>query len=582
MIEVIAVWRSSVRSSVRSVVMWAVAFAVGMPTLAQAQSIQLQPANRYDVDSTQVRLSRPPGNLAGLLLKPRNVSRPPVVLFLSGAGPMDRDGNMLGAPGKTDAIRQLAESLAVRGIASLRYDKRGVGESTKAELPEHEMRFEVFAHDAASWIWDTGKRSLGPLIVAGYDEGGFAGILSRRDIVADGYITLAMSARRADEILREQLRTGPSGNVSAQVDSIIKSLRKGDGVDRIPIGLSELFRPTLQPYLMSWMAYSPATELSRLDKPCLIVHGAFDVQVNRAEADTLAKAQPYCMRVIIDSMTHSLKRGASEPERQEPSWMDPNVPLATGLVPAIAGFVDLLTRKTPDRCGADSSTNLPQLLMKVGDTNTPRPASPVILDGEYLGPYNVAVIPKTFTDSITSAVMVKSRVTERYGPTAARCGLLRMSSREALAGDSAEAIAAVLVSERAAHDSTHTTLLTLMDSASSRIVSGVLHRELVRRGLPIALSATAGADTALVAVQSYSADAPRIDDDGVVAAIVTRVKWSQRSTNGTSPCTLRTQATVRFLVRRRDGKLVAERFDPEMEGSGICTPGDAAGSPKDQ
>lgn len=573
MTELIAACRTTLRRVLVGTIL--------LPTLVKAQSIQLQPSNRYDVDSTQVRLSRPPGSLAGLLLKPRNVSRPPVVLFLSGAGPMDRDGNMPGAPGKTDAIRQLAESLAVRGIASIRYDKRGVGESAKAELPEHEMRFEVFAHDAASWIWDTGKRSLGPLIVAGYDEGGFAGILSRRDIVADAYITLAMSARRADEILREQLLPAQPRNVSAQVDSIIRSLRKGEGVDRIPIGLSELFRPTLQPYLMSWMAYSPATELARLDKPCLVVHGAFDVQVKRAEADTLAKAQPHCMRAIIDSMTHSLKRGASEPELQEPSWTDPNVPLAPGLVQSIAGFVDLLTRKTPDRCGADSTANTPRLLMKVGDANTPKPASPVVLDGEYLGAYNVAVIPKSFTDSITSAVMVKSRVTERYGPTAVRCGLLRMSSREALAGDSAEAIAAVLVAERAAHDSLHTTMLTLMDSASSHVVSGVLHRELARRGLPIASSATAGADTVLVAVQSYSIEPGPVDDEGIVAAIVTRVKWSQRSTNGTSPCTVRTQATVRFLVRRRDGKFVADRFDPEMEGSGICTPGDAAGSPRE-
>ena len=100
-----------------------------------AQSIQLQASTAFAFDSSRITADRSPARLVGTLLRPRGVSRPPTVIFVGGAGPVDRDGNLVGAPARTDAIRQLAESLAVRGIASVRYDKRGVGASAKAMLP---------------------------------------------------------------------------------------------------------------------------------------------------------------------------------------------------------------------------------------------------------------------------------------------------------------------------------------------------------------------------------------------------------------------------------------------------------------
>ena len=67
--------------------------------------------------------------LRGVIWRPASAEGPtPVVIVIAGSGPTDRDGNQ--QPGlDTDTYRMLAEALAREGIASIRYDKRGVGTS---------------------------------------------------------------------------------------------------------------------------------------------------------------------------------------------------------------------------------------------------------------------------------------------------------------------------------------------------------------------------------------------------------------------------------------------------------------------
>src|SRR3546814_6556905 len=85
--------------------------------------------------SQQVRFAGTGGiALAGTLTLPMDVTKPvPAVLLLQGSGPTDRDGNQPPAL-RTDLLRQIADLLAARGIASLRYDKRGMY-ANAASLP---------------------------------------------------------------------------------------------------------------------------------------------------------------------------------------------------------------------------------------------------------------------------------------------------------------------------------------------------------------------------------------------------------------------------------------------------------------
>src|SRR5690349_18409559 len=83
------------------------------------------------------------GTIHGTLLLPADMSKPvPVVLLISGSGPTDRDGNSGMMGGHNDALKMLATDFAMNGIASLRYDKRGIGQSANAMTKESDLRFE--------------------------------------------------------------------------------------------------------------------------------------------------------------------------------------------------------------------------------------------------------------------------------------------------------------------------------------------------------------------------------------------------------------------------------------------------------
>lgn len=77
-------------------------------------------------------LHTPSGDIFGTLVLPADTGRYPVAVIISGSGPTDRDGNTPLIPGANDGLRMLADSLASHGIASLRYDKRGIGASSAA------------------------------------------------------------------------------------------------------------------------------------------------------------------------------------------------------------------------------------------------------------------------------------------------------------------------------------------------------------------------------------------------------------------------------------------------------------------
>src|ERR1700684_2317507 len=85
-----------------------------------------------------------------VLAIPPDVERPPVALLIAGSGTTDRDGN--GPQIKPATLKKLAEQLAARKIATLRYDKRGAG-GWKPEFGRPEdFRFKDYVDDAAALV----------------------------------------------------------------------------------------------------------------------------------------------------------------------------------------------------------------------------------------------------------------------------------------------------------------------------------------------------------------------------------------------------------------------------------------------
>lgn len=296
-----------------------------------------QPTTRM---SEPIRLSTPTGMLEGTLVYPTSPAPWPVVLLMSGSGPTDRDGNTAGLPGPNNSLRMLAEGLAAHGITSVRYDKRGIAASRAAGPAETELRFETFADDAAAWIRQlrTDPR-FATITVVGHSEGSLLGVLAVQRAGADAFVSIAGVGRPAAQVLHQQIVAHAPPQLVAESDRILQQLNSGKTVDTVPAALGALFRPSVQPYLISWFRYDPAAQLRALHVPVLIAQGTTDLQVTVEDARLLAAAKPDATLLIVAGMNHVLKMVPPDVATQVRSYSDPSLPIATELVDAVARFV---------------------------------------------------------------------------------------------------------------------------------------------------------------------------------------------------------------------------------------------------
>ncbi len=275
--------------------------------------------------------------LYGTLTLPKGVQHPPVVLIIAGSGPTDRDGNQ--PKMKSNIYKILADSLARNGIASLRYDKRGIGQSKIENLDESKLRFEMYADDAAAWIhWLKNQHHFSKIAVLGHSEGSLLGILAIEKEPADVFISVAGPGRPIDVILKEQLAE-QSPELALEAQPVIDSLKAGYTVKNIPKKLRVLFRPSIQPYLISWMKYDPAREIAKLDIPVLIIQGTTDLQVKTEDAKILADSAKNAKLVIIDGMNHVFRNAPKSRLKNILTYTNPNMPISGEFVESVVSFI---------------------------------------------------------------------------------------------------------------------------------------------------------------------------------------------------------------------------------------------------
>ncbi|MBV9027575.1 MAG: alpha/beta fold hydrolase [Candidatus Eremiobacteraeota bacterium] len=257
-------------------------------------------------EDADVSLNTATGTIYGSLMTAATRATP-VVLIIAGSGPTDRNGNSsLGIRPNTYAL--LAEALRRRGVASVRYDKRGIAASSAAATSESALRFDDYVDDAAAWLRLLRKdRRFSALIVAGHSEGSLIGMIAANRAPAEAFVSLEGAGRPAPAVLREQLKPKLTPALYAQSDDIIARLERGQSVPDAPQELAALFRPSVQPYLISWFKYDPAAEIARLRIPVTIVQGTADVQVGVDDAQALKRAAPSAKLAIVPGMNHVLK-----------------------------------------------------------------------------------------------------------------------------------------------------------------------------------------------------------------------------------------------------------------------------------
>ncbi|MGV0919100.1 alpha/beta hydrolase [Empedobacter falsenii] len=269
--------------------------------------------------------------LFGTLCLPQNVkSKIPIVLLISGSGPTDRNGNnnmMI-----NNSLKYLAHSLAEKGIASIRYDKRGIGESSIANLDESKLTFDDYVEDASNWVTFLKKdKRFSSISIAGHSEGSLIGILASTKNV-DKFISVSGAGEPIDQILKKQLTQLPE-KLKTESYAIIDSLKNGNIVNNINPNLSALFRKSVQPYLISWIKYNPVNEINKLTIPFLVIQGDMDIQVDTDNAKNLSPKSA----VIIKGMNHVLKNVTSKEDLS--SYNNPELSINTELVEVIYNFI---------------------------------------------------------------------------------------------------------------------------------------------------------------------------------------------------------------------------------------------------
>ncbi len=265
-----------------------------------------------------------------------------LIIFVAGSGPTDRNGNQ--HSGGAATLRMFADSLEKHGVSTFRYDKRNIGKSIFSDLQEENLRFDTIVQDLVHWVdyWQNDGR-FSTIILAGHSEGALVATLAaiRRPVV-NGLISLAGAGRPADQLIMKQMERQPAF-VRVASDSLFKLVREGQTVEPPPF-LMSLFRPSVQPYMRSWILLDPAEEIGRLTIPILIVQGEQDIQIFPEDADRLAEAAKMGTRLTIQNMNHVMKKVGNLTDNVD-SYLDSDRPLHPQLIP---GLINWLSQFTPE------------------------------------------------------------------------------------------------------------------------------------------------------------------------------------------------------------------------------------------
>ncbi|WP_194776857.1 alpha/beta hydrolase [Pararhodonellum marinum] len=300
-------------------------------------STSLWAANKEDTVfvEAKITLQTKTGEIFGTLTSPEKIENIPVALIIAGSGPTDRDGNnpMM----KNNSLKMLAHALSKNGIATLRYDKRGIAESKLAGKSEVDLRFDDYINDVKDWISllkQDGRFS--GIVVIGHSEGSLIGMIAATN--ADRFISIAGAGQSADKLIKGQLSAQPK-EIQDISFLVIDSLKMGKTVGNVNPMLYSLFRPSIQPYMISWFKYDPQEEISALHIPTMIIQGTNDIQVTVEDGQDLSKANPDAQLVLIENMNHIFKIVEGDKQANLATYNNPDLPIANQLIELIVGFV---------------------------------------------------------------------------------------------------------------------------------------------------------------------------------------------------------------------------------------------------
>ena len=264
----------------------------------------------------------------------------PVAVIIAGSGPTDRNGNsVMGI--RPNAYAQLAWRLAERGIATLRYDKRGLP-GTQGTFDITKMTLADFAADARAAAESLSRdRRFSRVVFLGHSEGAsLALIAAGQGAPVSGVIHVSGLGRGTAEVLREQLSRQFDSVTLVRYDTAMKHYLLGEQLADVPPQLAMLFVPVNRTFMISMMAFDPPAAIRAVRQPVLIVQGATDLQARVVDAERLHAARPDAQLVVIPRANHVLKQVTDTTLiGQLPSYQNPALPIMPEVVKAIADWI---------------------------------------------------------------------------------------------------------------------------------------------------------------------------------------------------------------------------------------------------
>ena len=278
--------------------------------------------------------------LKGSLYTPlKNSKKETLVILIAGSGPTDRDGNQKNIV--NNSLKYLCEGLAQNDIAAFSYDKRMFAQISLGTLNEATLSFEDFINDAkAVFTYFKNQKKYNKIIIAGHSEGSLIGMIAANDN-ADAFISIAGPGRTIDAVVVEQIEK-QAPFLKEEVLKNFEILKSGKTFELKNEMLASLFRPSVQPYMISWLKYNPQDEIKKLKIPTLLLNGNNDLQVSVGEAELLKKSKPDAELVIIDAMNHVFKEIKGDTSENMKSYNDPNLPISAQLLNTITRFIKTL------------------------------------------------------------------------------------------------------------------------------------------------------------------------------------------------------------------------------------------------
>ncbi len=241
--------------------------------------------------------------LAGTLSIPDGVGPFPAVVLICGSGPETRDEEVMGHR----IFLVLADALSRRGIAVLRYDKRGVGESTGNYATATLTDFAADAEAARAFLVSRPEIAPDRVGLVGHSEGGaVAPMLAVRDPSTRFVVLMAAPGMRIGQLLR--LQTAKIAKASGASDADIARMQaffeklyvdlaaaegdeqalavaKADVAEAVAnkvipaANAGAIAAMVTSPWAREAFAYDPIPALRLLKLPVLALNGSLDLQV---------------------------------------------------------------------------------------------------------------------------------------------------------------------------------------------------------------------------------------------------------------------------------------------------------------